>query len=582
MDSSARIQRLPIYTAVLATIVVMPSLMDPINLPKLWVLSLGAGFSFAIFAPHIIALLQGPRKAIAFVLILFLIALLMSSIASPQGIFKTLVGVWGRNNGSLTYLALVVIFTCLASINSVDHSKFLVHTLMSLGFLGALYGWMQSVGSDPIVWQNPGNKIILTLGNPNFASAFLALTAIATLSVFLRPKVQVWKRVALGLSFAVQMYLTYDSDSIQGLIVLIIGSAILIGLTLTFSNRSKSKIFAITWWVMLSTGGAFGFSGLFGSGPLSNLLNPNLRSLQDRYYHWVAALNMMKENLFFGVGIDSFGDHYRMYRTLEGVDFRDSAMTGTNNAHNTFMQIGATGGLVLLLAYLVLIFLTGYRAVIAFQKSNDKTLVSGVFSIWIAFQIQSLVSIDQIGLVVWGWAAAGCLVALSYLDTGANSTKKSSRTSRKVKPPKRVERYAIFSILTIVGLLPSILLLPTIQNELTLRKRIVDLVSSTSEDSLRLNAQELYLEANKSQQPELRLQALDYLVQVKSSSFGLKLAVTTANQFPESFASWDALASIYEGQGQKEKALAARKITIKLDPLNDEIKKLLESDKASG
>jgi hypothetical protein len=246
------------------------------------------------------------------------------------------------------------------------------------------------------------------------------------------------------------------------------------------------------------------------------------------------------------------------------------------------MQIGATGGLVLLLAYLVLVFFTGHRAVIAFQKSNDKILVSGVFSIWIAFQVQSLVSIDQIGLVVWGWAAAGCLVALSYLDAGANSTKKSSRTSLKVKPPKRVERYAIFSLLTIVGLLPSILLLPTIQNELTLRKRIVDLVSSTSEDSLRLNAQELYLEASNSQQPELRLQALDYLLQVKSSGIGLKLAVTTANQFPESFASWDALASIYEGQGQKEKAIAARKVTIKLDPLNDEIKKLLDSDKASS
>jgi O-antigen ligase len=582
MDLSVRVQRLPIYTAAITTIVVIPSFMDPINLPKLWILCLGAGLCLAILSSQITSLLRGTRKAIVFVSILFLLALLMSSIASPQGIFKTLVGVWGRNNGSLTYLALLIIFISLTSINSADPSKYLVHSLMFLGFFGALYGWMQSVGTDPISWANPGNKIVLTLGNPNFASAFLALTAIATLSVFLRPKVQWWKRAALGLSFAMQIYLTNNSDSIQGLLVLIIGSAILIGLTLTFSNRSKLRKFAIAWWVMLSTGGALGISGLFGSGPLSSLLNPNLRSLQDRYYHWVAALNMIKENPVFGVGIDSFGDYYRIYRTIEGVNFRDSAMTGTNNAHNTFMQIGATGGLVLLLAYLVLVFFTGHRAVIAFQKSNDKILVSGVFSIWIAFQVQSLVSIDQIGLVVWGWAAAGCLVALSYLDAGANSTKKSSRTSLKVKPPKRVERYAIFSLLTIVGLLPSILLLPTIQNELTLRKRIVDLVSSTSEDSLRLNAQELYLEASNSQQPELRLQALDYLLQVKSSGIGLKLAVTTANQFPESFASWDALASIYEGQGQKEKAIAARKVTIKLDPLNDEIKKLLDSDKASS
>jgi len=124
---------------------------------------------------------------------------------------------------------------------------------------------------------------------------------------------------------------------------------------------------------------------------------------------------MLKDNLIFGVGIDSFGDYYRNYRTIEGVAFRSTPMSGTNNAHNTLMQIGATGGLVLLIAYLALIIFTGYRAVVALRKSDDKILISGIFSIWIAFQLQSLVSIDQIGLVVWGWASAGCLVSLSKI-----------------------------------------------------------------------------------------------------------------------------------------------------------------------
>lgn len=568
MDSSVRVQRLPIYTAAITTIVVIPSFMDPINLPKLWILCLGAGLSFAVLSSQIVSQLRGPRKTIVFVSLLFLLALLMSSIASPQGIFKTLVGVWGRNNGSLTYLALLIIFISLTSIKSADPSKYLVHSLMFLGFFGALYGWMQNVGADPISWENPGNKITLTLGNANFASAFLALTAVATLSIFLQPKMQTWKRSALGLSFAVQMYLTYDSDSIQGLLVLLIGSAILIGLTLTFSNRSKLKKFAIGWWVTLLTSGAIGLSGLFGSGPLSSFLNPNLRSLQDRFYHWVAALNMMRENPFFGVGIDSFGDYYREYRTIEGVNFRDSAMTGTNNAHNTFMQIGATGGLVLLIAYLVLIIFTGYRAVIAFQKSHDKILVSGIFSIWIAFQVQSLVSIDQIGLVVWGWAAAGCLVALSYLDA------KSGKTLVINSPSVMVSK-AKFSVLIIVSLFPSILLVPTLQNELAVRNGIVQLISSTSEDTLSYNAKNLYLVASESHQPELRLRTIQYLLQVQANELSLELALSTVEQFPRSFESWDAIAQIYDGLGQKENALSARKKCLELDPLNREIKKLL-------
>jgi hypothetical protein len=284
---------------------------------------------------------------------------------------------------------------------------------------------------------------------------------------------------------------------------------------------------------------------------------------------------MMKENPFFGVGIDSFGDYYREYRTIEGVNFRDSAMTGTNNAHNTFMQIGATGGLVLLLAYIALIVFTGYRAAIVFQKSNDKILVSGIFSIWIAFQVQSLVSIDQIGLVVWGWAAAGCLVALSYLDAESSKPKSMSGKTLVINSPSVIVSKAKFSVLIIVSLFPSILLVPTLQNELAVRNGIIQLISSTSEDTLSYNAKNLYLIASESHQPELRLRTIQYLLQVQANELSLELALSTVEQFPRSFESWDAIAQIYDGLGQKENALSARKKCLELDPLNREIKKLL-------
>ena len=390
-----------------------------------------------------------------------------------------------------------------------------------------------------------------------------------------------WKKVFLVISILIQMYLTYMSGALQGFLVLLVGSAILIGCYLTFSNRSSSKRLAIAWWGILLVGGVFGVLGLAGSGPLSNFLNPNLRSIQDRYYHWVAALNMMKNHLIFGVGIDSFGDFYRNSRVLEAIKLRGSAAPGTNNAHNTLMQIGATGGLVLLLAYLTLLIFTGYRAVIAIKINNDKILVSGVFSIWIAFQVQSLVSIDQIGLVVWGWAAAGCLVALSYVDIEEKKSKKVLQEKTAVKSPRFFKSTVPTIGLIAFGLLPSIFIVPALQNELAIRSKIINLLSSTSDQALRPNSRNLFLEAKKSQQPELRLLVSQYLGQSKSSDLALELVLTTVKQFPESFESWDALAQIYEGRGQKEKAVIAREMTVKLDPLNEEIKKLLESDKAS-
>jgi len=222
MNSSARIERLPIYTAMTTTIVVMLSFMDPINLPKLWVLCLGAGLSLAMFGSQIFQLWNSPKRLLLVVSLIFLGALLITSVVSQQGAFRTLVGVWGRNNGSLAYLALIIVFLSLGSMKSDESPKFLINSLMMLGVFGSLYGLMQNANADLISWNNVGGKIILTLGNANFASAFLALSAIATLTVLLQPNLQFWKSGILVISFLLQIYLTKESDSLQGLLVLLL------------------------------------------------------------------------------------------------------------------------------------------------------------------------------------------------------------------------------------------------------------------------------------------------------------------------------------------------------------------------
>ena len=562
----------------MVTIVVTPSILDPINLPKLFILALGASLSCALFSLQIVSLWGDSKKAVLVVPITFLAALLASSIASQQGIFRTLVGVWGRNNGSLTYLSLVFIFLSLASMKSADSSRYLIKALTVLGLIGALYGWLQNADADVIDWDNPGNKIILTLGNSDFASSFLALTAIATLTFLLLGVTNVWKRSLLVFSFTVQLYLTERSDALHGFIILLLGSAILVGLWLTFSSRSFLRRFAVVWWATIFTTGVIGVSGLVGIGPFASYLSQNLKSLQDRYYFWIAGLNMIKDNPLFGIGIDSFGDYYRKYRTVEGIDLRGTALTGTNNAHNSIVQIGATGGLVLLGAYVFLIAFTVYRAYIALKTHKDKILVSGVFSIWISFQVQTLVSIDQIGLVVWGWAAAGCLVALSYypetqIMKRANTLNAQGQNSGIVVDNKIV-------IFVILSFIPSIFLLPTLQNEFALRNKIVQLTTTNLSAESNFIKNEIYMISMRANQPELRLLAISYLLENQANDLALKLALDTTIEFPNSYSSWDALSSIYEVIGQKDKAKVARKVMIQLDPLNEEIKIKPEAEKS--
>jgi O-antigen ligase len=193
-----------------------------------------------------------------------------------------------------------------------------------------------------------------------------------------------------------------------------VGGLIVVGVWLSTSpNRVWRKI-SYGYWAVSTLIGFLGLSGLFGFGIFSERLSNDVVNLKDRYYHWISALNMMKDNIFFGVGIDAFGDYYRRYRTEESIILRGTAMSGTDNAHNSFLQYGATGGAPLLLVYAVLILFILWRSLKAFKLQSDKRLVGTLFAVWIGYQVQSLVSIEQIGISIWNWALGGILVNLSF------------------------------------------------------------------------------------------------------------------------------------------------------------------------
>jgi O-antigen ligase len=582
MSSVSKIQRLPILFASAVTIVVIPSLMDPINIPKMMLLVLGAGITLGIFWKDFRNLWQQDSRLLLLISSWFAFALVLATIFSPQPLFNSVVGAWGRNNGSLTYISLLVLFLAIALQKSSTPAIHAIKALSVLGFGCAGYGILQTRGLDPISWANPGNKIILTLGNSNFAGALMALTAIATLVHTVKFSRTNLARTLFSISYLTQMYLILKSDALQGLIISLLGSGLFLGFLLSFSKLKHAKSLGIAWWFSFLAISFMSLISVFGIGPLASTISPYLSSLRDRYYHWLAAINMMKDNFIFGVGIDSFGDYYRLNRVQAAIDARGTAMTGTNNAHNTFFQIGATGGIVLLSAYLALTFYIAYRAVRTLKVHDDKVLVGALFSIWIAFQAQSVVSIDQIGLVVWGWILSGCIVSISFHVPAKNSGQKKSEKNQRTQESSGMGLTKVNLIVMVVGLIPSILLTPVLANELVLRNSIVNFASSTTEEEASLRARAVVEIAQKSKQPELRLQAVNFLLPLKQNDAALTLTLLNNRDFPMSFDSWAATAIIYEFLGDKERAIYSRQKSVDLDPLNLEIKNLLEIDQAKN
>ena len=578
MFQSLQPHRIAVLTAVLATLVVLPPMMDPINLPKLWILVFCTSISIFSFLNSKLEF-EFEKNLILFVVCgSFLLSLLLSAFFSDTSLHRTAIGVWGRNNGLLTYVCFLLLYLTVSLQNSDLPSKFLIKSLVVIGLILGIYGFFQSIGIDPIPWENPYRELLLTLGNSNFGSSILAITALATLIYALNDVKSKQIRFLLLGTFLFQFGVIVAARPIQGIIMVLIGTSIFFGFILSYSQNRKLKIISIYWWGIQIVLGVCAILALFGKGPMQRLLSANISSLNDRYYHWIAAVNMFQENFLFGVGLDSFGDQYRLYREIEAIQSRGTAMFGTNNAHNTFLQLGATGGIFLLITYLALVLYTGWRSIIALKRSPDKKLVGGLFTIWLVLQLQSLISIDQIGVAVWSWVVGGSLVGISKFNFETKVKHHHVKIATKDKERKPI----VFFTPVLIGGVITIALLPIVINDLNIRQGVIKLVNSSDSAKALENANSLYSEALNSPEPALRIVAVEYLLSVGANDLVLSLAQSNVKKFPNSFEAWHALAASYEKLGQNQNAITAREMSIKLDPLNQEIKKLLKNDRQSN
>jgi O-antigen ligase len=575
------IVKIPVYAGILTTIIVVPSLADPVNIAKLLTLSAAGLCCLVLLARQLSKEFLKSNVHTISLTLFFVIALISATIQSDQTLYRSFLGAWGRNNGLLSYLALAAIFLFIATSKSKELIIFMIKSLTALGIFGVIYGFLQLANADPISWVNSGNRIILTLGNSNFASALLGLTGISTLINIFGFNNKKWLNAVYFISYLLQLYLTKESDALQGFLILLLGSFLVIGFRLSFSVSAKFKRISFVWWGLGLILGAIGVIGIFGNGPLSNFLSPSFRSLHDRFYHWVAAFKMLKANPLSGVGIDAFGDYYRQFRLIEAIELRGNASSGTNNAHNVFMQLGATGGFPLLISYVALTVFIGYRAFKSIRYFDDKFIVSATFALWLSFQVQSFVSIDQMGLTIWGWIIGAYIVGVSYSENGVPEVGRNKSNYSNLRFKTTQLRGITLTSLIVAGLLPIIVVSNNLYKSGMLKNHINSLIisQSVSEVEVNRNSKALFDFSLTLSEPETRLTAINMLLRANAIEMALELSEDTTRRFPKHYYAWDQVALIYEGTNRKRLAIPARLKMIELDPLNRDLKKALQEDR---
>ena len=428
------------------TLYFQSTLADPFNSPKLWILLIFAAWLTGyIFTFQKIIFIVKPVNRLFYLVFVFLVFLLISTLVSDFS-YIAIFGETQRRNGFLQYLSLSIILVATSIfVRTFNVKKFFILSYF-IATISVIYSLMQTTGNDFVNWNNPYNSIISTLGNPNFAAAVMAIMGVMIFSSIFISTFQYTQRILAVVISILLLFVIYKSNARQGLLSYFLGVGIFLIIWLWTKNK-KLGILAVVAGLAISIVSVL---GMLQFGPLEKYLYKP--SVSIRGYYWRAGVEMLKSHPFFGVGIDSYGLYFKEYREVKYPLTYGFEIT-SSNAHNTFIQFFATGGFFLGIAYLLL---NGYilkRAIFGIRNltGNSRMYLVAIFSAWIAFHAQSLISIDNIGISIWGWILGGSIVGLSVSATATENGKEVFFQQKKnAINPSRVMTSGFATLLVVI------------------------------------------------------------------------------------------------------------------------------------
>jgi len=524
---------------------------DPVNIPKL--LLLGA-FSGLVLGNVVAAKLYKDNKIIFNLVGFFIATLTIPLIFSTAPLVQQFYGISGRNTGFLAYLFLAILFLGAATLPRESDYQAFPRALLIAGYGSVLVCVLELLGINLLGAVNVFGSIIGTLGNPNFVSAFSAMMTVGAFALSLNAEFKLGQKLLFVALSVLSLFLVIKTKSFQGLGATFLGIFIVLLLYIFYK-----RIWILFYGFILigAFGGSMLLSGLFEKGPLASSVYQY--SLPIRVQYWQAGLKMLLDHPLTGVGLNSYGDWYRFARDADALVTPGATVT-TNVAHNVYIDFGSNGGFPLLISFVLLFGATLYyslRAIKNLQKFN--TLFISSLAVWIVYLIQAFISIDQLGLAVWGWVISGALIGISknIVNEAVQSEDKSKKISLTEKS-KMIERN------TTNALIPQFLLfLAFVGAVMPAFKGDLDWANARRTDQAQVIADQL----TKWPQDEIRFSSGVYAF-LKSNlpKEALTLTQEGLRLFPRSSVLWNYL---YQNPvtPAAQKNLAREKL-FELDPLN--------------
>jgi hypothetical protein len=534
---------------------------DPVNVTKLFI---AGGVGAAAGIPAIAFLWKrtwANFRVQIIAILLFQLAMLNALIRGQGPFLQSYYGAYGRQNGYVTYLSLsLILFSALALQAKIFYQN-LIKGIIFVGILNIFYcAWVLLFG-DFLPWNNVYRSILGLFGNPDFISAFLGIFIVVCGSLFLDPKSSPRVKAFLAVSSAIAFFEIIKSHAIQGIVVTF-GGITLIGF---FWLRSKSKTWVLPGIYALGSllAGLLAILGTLQVGPLSFIYK---RSVSLRGSYWRAGLGMGNKFPTSGVGLDGYGDFYRQTRPPVALIDTPGVQVVSNVSHNVFIDFFASGGWPLLITYAllnILVIVEIVRQVVRFRQYDP--IFVALSSAWLCYTVQSIISINQIGLAIWGWVLAGAILSYTHGKRNIEAGSVSAKLLRKNQGAKIATWGTVFSPQLIAGIglvLGLMMCFPPLGSDLRWR-------SALDSRNLAIIEKSLSESFFNPVPPSRFVMAYQLFGNSNLPDKAYKYAKIITKSDPNYFEGWKAL-YLLPRSTSAEKQLAAENLK-RLDPLNPDV-----------
>jgi O-antigen ligase len=423
-----------LVTVAAITLVVAPyTLMEPMALPKLTVLAFLAIVALSLIAPSLKNLSKSNYKTLAMLTALFIFQIFLVMLFSGANITAQFLGTYQRQTGALTYICLALFMLSASLVSDNDFIKRFIRITLIIGIILIIYGNLQYLGLEPFPYVNAYtvNAPIGTFGNSNFQSAFMGMIGVVSFTMALNTSYKNSIRAGLVLAGVTSLIVVYETLSKQGFLNFAAGLGVVVILWLFMTKRKSLGLIASGMGVI---GAVVTFLGLINTGPLASFLYKG--SLEARGYYWRAGIKMLTDHPFFGVGMDGFGNWYARARPSDYA--AKNFFSWSSSAHNVFLDIGSSGGFILLAIYLAIFALVVVSIIrIVKRSAGFNVYFVALVGAWVAYQAQAFISVNQIGLAIWAWVLSGLIIGYEIntrvKEVDQSVPAKAKQQSKKVK-----------------------------------------------------------------------------------------------------------------------------------------------------